>query len=274
MGNIDPDTHYISASKPISHYYIENKFNNIPTLKNKLTFFNTNIRCLPKNFDKLKYFLFKLNHNFSILSISETWLKQYHKDNYNLKGYSHVSKIRLKIYVVGFSSDAALRFAGYLRCDSLTIMKSFLKKIAREFTGNLHKDRTKFPENSRAIFLRNDFIIVRLSHLRNRANRRAASDEKPTSSGGTSIFVRSDINFKIKENISVDLPGIDSIAIEIHKDELNSTKNVIVLALYRPPNINAAQLIVQLTDTMQTLHEQNKHVFLMGDFNIDITEQC
>ena len=23
---------------------------------------------------------------------------------------------------------------------------------------------------------------------------------------------------------------------------------------------------------MQTLHEQNKHVFLMGDFNIDITE--
>ena len=138
----------------------------------------------------------------------------------------------------------------------------------------MHKDRTKFPENSRAIFLRNDFIIVRLSHLRNRANRRAASDEKPTSSGGTSIFVRSDINFKIKENISVDLPGIDSIAIEIHKDELNSTKNVIVLTLYRPPNINAAQLIVQFTDTMQTLHEQNKHVFLMGDFNIDITEQC
>ena len=68
------------------------------------------------------------------------------------------------------------------------------------------------------------------------------------------------------------MPGVDSIAIEIHNDELNSTKNVIVLALYRPPNINAAHCIIKLTDTMQTLHEQNKHVFLMGNFNIDITE--
>ena len=59
-------------------------------------------------------------------------------------------------------------------------MKSFLKKIALEFTGNLHTNRTKLPENSRAVLLRNDFIIVRLSHLRNPANRRAASDEKPT----------------------------------------------------------------------------------------------
>ena len=61
-------------------------------------------------------------------------------------------------------------FAGLLRCDSRTIMKSFLKRIAREFTGNLHKNLMKFPDNSRAIFLRNDFIIVRLSHLRNPAN--------------------------------------------------------------------------------------------------------
>ena len=37
-------------------------------------------------------------------------------------------------------------------------MKLFLKEIARAFTGNLHTNRTKFPENSKAIFLRNDFI--------------------------------------------------------------------------------------------------------------------
>ena len=78
-------------------------------------------------------------------------------------------------------SSAIRRFiAGFLKCDSRTIMKSFLKKIACELTGTLHKNPPKFPENSRAIFLRNDFIIVRLSYLRNPANRRAASDEKPT----------------------------------------------------------------------------------------------
>ena len=49
---------------------------------------------------------------------------------------------------VGFLSDAALRFAGFLRCDSRTIMKSFLKKIARKFTGNLHKISGEFASDS------------------------------------------------------------------------------------------------------------------------------
>ena len=73
-------------------------------------------------------------------------------------------------------SSAIRRFiAGFLKCDSRTIMKSFLKKIARELIGNLHKNPPKFPENSRALFLRNDFIIVRLSHVKNPAiNQRIA----------------------------------------------------------------------------------------------------
>ena len=74
---------------------------------------------------------------------------------------------------VGFSPDAALRFAvlfaGFLRCDNRTIMKSFLKKIAREFSGNFVGFLCKFPVNSWAIFLGNDFIIVWLSHFRNPA---------------------------------------------------------------------------------------------------------
>ena len=77
-------------------------------------------------------------------------------------------------------SSAIRRFlAGFLRCDSRTIINSFLKKIARECTEKLPKNRPRFPENLRAIFLRNDFIIVRLSLLRKPANRRAAFDEKP-----------------------------------------------------------------------------------------------
>ena len=46
-------------------------------------------------------------------------------------------------------------------------MKSFLKKIAREFPENFVGFLCKFPVNSRAIFLRNDFTIVRLPHFRN-----------------------------------------------------------------------------------------------------------
>ena len=72
-------------------------------------------------------------------------------------------------FLIKRSSAIRKFFAGFLRCDSRTIINSFLKKNAREFTEKLPKNRPGFPENSRAIFLRNDFIIVRLSLLRNLA---------------------------------------------------------------------------------------------------------
>ena len=55
-------------------------------------------------------------------------------------------------FLIRRSSAIRRFFAGFVRCDSRTIIKSFLKKITREFIGNLHKNRMTFPENSRAIF--------------------------------------------------------------------------------------------------------------------------
>ena len=94
----------------------------------------------------------------------------------------------IQTYGVGFSSDVALRFrrffAGFLRCDSRTIMKSFLKKIACEFSGNFVQFLCKFPVNSRAIFLEKRLhyctTIAPQTSCEKPANRRAASDEKPT----------------------------------------------------------------------------------------------
>ena len=63
-------------------------------------------------------------------------------------------------------------------------MKSFLKEIARESTGNLHKIRTKFLEISQAIFFEKRLpyctTIAPQKSCEKTANRRAASDEKPT----------------------------------------------------------------------------------------------
>ena len=79
-------------------------------------------------------------------------------------------------FLIRRSSAIRRSFAEFLRCDSRTMRRSFLKKIVCEFTGNLLISRTKFPENSRAIFLRNDLIIVRLSHLRNLAKKQRIAE--------------------------------------------------------------------------------------------------
>ena len=77
-------------------------------------------------------------------------------------------------FLIRRSSAIRRFFAGFLRCDSLTIVKSFLKKIPGEFSGSFVRFLCKFPVNSRAIFLRNNFIIVRLLQPTNAKNLRIA----------------------------------------------------------------------------------------------------
>ena len=55
--------------------------------------------------------------------------------------------------------------------------------------------------------------------------------------GGVSMFINSRINFLSREDIKIDLDLVDILAIEIHKDELNTKYNIIIITLYRPPNI-------------------------------------
>ena len=72
--------------------------------------------------------------------------------------------------------------------------------------------------------------------------------------------------------IVVNLPGVDSNAIEIQKEILCSKTDVVILTIYRPPNINPKVSIEKLTDLLQQLHSLKKDVFVLGDFNINMQE--
>ena len=77
------------------------------------------------------------------------------------------------------------------------------------------------------------------------------------------MFINNDIKYDVRDNITIDLPGIDTIVIEIPKEELKSSKNTIVLTTYRHPEVNPKSFI-------EKLHSLNKHVFIVGDFNINV----
>ena len=75
--------------------------------KNKLTFFNTNIQSIPKNFDKLKYFLFGLNYvlmrteaeNGETLLIPLTKTRQ-HNEKYDM--------VKLQVKQIIYNNSAAV----------------------------------------------------------------------------------------------------------------------------------------------------------------------
>ena len=59
----------------------------IPLKKDAFTCLNVNIRSLSKNFDKLKECLKSINHDYTVIGLSETHVKGKPLEYYHLPGY-------------------------------------------------------------------------------------------------------------------------------------------------------------------------------------------
>ena len=77
----------------LCNYYTEFKFNQCFPNINNCSIFNFNVRSLPKNIDTVHHFLGGMQHNFPILSFTETWHCDYNNTIHNFIGYSHVHKL-------------------------------------------------------------------------------------------------------------------------------------------------------------------------------------
>ena len=98
--DIDPDKQYFNSFSHSysSKYFLENTFNtqikdgNFST--NCLSMFHLNIRSVAKNLENLLSYLNNLDHEFSILGLSETWFTDNNVMNYNIDNYNHVYNYR------------------------------------------------------------------------------------------------------------------------------------------------------------------------------------
>ncbi len=94
--NISEDFQYNECS-----YLTPEQFRTNISLTNTNSFscLNLNIRSISKNFDKLKECLESLNHDFTVIGISETHLKEKPHEYYNLPGYKmeYVNRTRCKM---------------------------------------------------------------------------------------------------------------------------------------------------------------------------------
>ena len=82
-----------------------------------------------------------------------------------------------------------------------------------------------------------------------------------------SLFIKNDINFQVRDNTNINLPDVDSLFIEIPKEELHSNKNIFVGVCYRPPHVCIRKFTEELTSLLELLHALNKHIYLLGNFN-------
>ena len=92
FADIDPDNNFLSiTSLRNSNYFTETQFNKMPYTNSEFSIFNVNIRSSRTNFDSFRHYTNELKHQFSVYTLTETWLKNYNKNLYNLKGYQHIN---------------------------------------------------------------------------------------------------------------------------------------------------------------------------------------
>ena len=98
----DPDTNYYndisSTLVDYSKYYCEDSFIqkcNSDSLDNHdFSLLHLNIRSIPKNLLYLTTYLETLLFKFTIIGITETWLKEHNVNSYNIHGYNIVHNYR------------------------------------------------------------------------------------------------------------------------------------------------------------------------------------
>ena len=93
--------------------------------------------------------------------------------------------------------------------------------------------------------------------------------DKNRRGGGVSMFIDSRINYQDRNDINIDIEYVDTLAIEIPKEELNTNHNTVIISIYRPPSIQQNLFTDKLTDLLNYLTRENKHIYILGDFNID-----
>lgn len=91
-----------------------------------------------------------------------------------------------------------------------------------------------------------------------------------TSGGGVSLFVHNSIDFKIRNDLSINNVDCESISIEI----LNKhSKNIIASVIYRQPAGNFDNFKQYFKTCMSKVNNSNKLFYTAGDFNLNILDE-
>ena len=84
------------------------------------------------------------------------------------------------------------------------------------------------------------------------------------------MYIKNNINYLFRNDLNILEDCIESVFIAISKEEFNSSKNIIIGTIYRPPNTDIQTFNCHIIDILQKIKCDNKFVYLMGDFNINL----
>ena len=87
--------------------------------------------------------------------------------------------------------------------------------------------------------------------------------------GGVCVFVHENLNFKLREDLSINCDAIQSLSIEISNTK---SKNIILNTIYRSSNGDIKQCETHFKDVFSKNGKNLKNIVFAGDFNINFLD--
>ena len=157
---------------------------------------------------------------------------------------------------------------------------------ARSLTCNFDKIMSLFSK----IDIYPDFLLITETRFRDdkvdwqsqlvsHSEYKLLYDNSPSFAGGVAIYIRSSMNFLVKKEFRLDVPKCESIFLDIdlsHNAALGGNNTFLIGCIYRHPTHTASAIdlfLKQLSEKLDSYNERNVPVLLMGDINIDISNE-
>ena len=142
-GDIDPDRCYFNEYSyklfKNCNYYTDDSFNkylqqhNISD--NSFSVARLNIRSLPANLSAFMSYVDNLDHCFSVIGLSETWLNPSNVSAYSIPGYNHVAQTRCAGRGGGISLFVAEKFV-YSEMTDYCMVNDYIESLFVKITNN------------------------------------------------------------------------------------------------------------------------------------------
>ena len=90
-------------------------------------------------------------------------------------------------------------------------------------------------------------------------------ERKNKTGGGVLIYVKNDVNFKIRTDLTISDQDVEFLTIEILNE---SSKNFLVTCCYRPPT-GIVKRLIQEIEKVHRASNSKKTIFIVGDYNLN-----
>ena len=84
------------------------------------------------------------------------------------------------------------------------------------------------------------------------------------------MCIKDCISFTKRCDLSVFKCDIESVFVEIEKDQVGASKTIVIVTINRPPGNDLSVFNTEVNNLLDSLNKENKLLYIMGDFNINL----